>query len=354
MPTLSTSIVIPTCNRAHLLGRALSSALPHAGPEDEILVIDDGSTDNTEAVVRQFRDPRVRFVRQVRCGAGAARNRGVREAAGDLIAFLDDDDEWLPFKLDLQRRLLAGAPSVLFCFTNFAIEVRDVRQRRAIASFHRDPRPWEEIFDRRALYSSLANLPPGIDDYHVYLGDIYRSLLRFNYVLTSTLVVRRREAGNAIGFTEGVKTHEDWECFGRLARRGTAAYMDCETAVQHGHPGPRLTDASRLESAESRLSVLERVWGSDVAFLAAHQAEYDAVVREQSARKLRDLLLLGRMAEARQVIQHLGRVPLAHRFLACLPGSGARFVLMLRRRVLAWGSVLAALLAKLAHNLSET
>src|SRR4051812_41806571 len=105
---LKVSVVIPTHNRERLIGRALRSALCQIRPEDEILIIDDGSTDGTEQVVRQFRDCRIRYIWQKNAGAGAARNRGATEATGELLAYLDSDDEWLPSKITLQRRFMTA------------------------------------------------------------------------------------------------------------------------------------------------------------------------------------------------------------------------------------------------------
>ena len=76
MRDLRVSVVLPTFNREHLIGRSVSSALSETLPEDEILVIDDGSTDGTEAVVRKFQDSRIRYIRQANAGAGASRVPG--------------------------------------------------------------------------------------------------------------------------------------------------------------------------------------------------------------------------------------------------------------------------------------
>ncbi len=104
------SVVVPTFDRADVLGRSLDSVLGQTLPPLEVIVVDDGSTDETERVVRE-RDPGLaRYVRQpVRRGAQAARNRGIREARGDWVAFHDSDDEWLPDKLERQVGLLAQA-----------------------------------------------------------------------------------------------------------------------------------------------------------------------------------------------------------------------------------------------------
>ena len=97
------SVVIPTFNRAHLITRALRSVLAQTFAEWEIVVVDDGSDDDTEAVIHSLQDSRIRYCRQPENrGQSAARNRGMREARGEFIAFLDSDDEWLPRKLELQ------------------------------------------------------------------------------------------------------------------------------------------------------------------------------------------------------------------------------------------------------------
>src|SRR6266851_295823 len=145
MPELSLSVVIPTYNRAHLISRALASAIRETKPGDEMIVIDDGSSDNTEAVVKRFDDVRIRYVRQSNQGAGAARNRGAQEASGDLLAYLDSDDEWLPGKIIVQRRLMTARPEVLFCFTDFARVFDGRTHKRSIRTWHTDPRGWDEI-----------------------------------------------------------------------------------------------------------------------------------------------------------------------------------------------------------------
>ena len=96
------SAVIPAYNRGALIGRAIESVLAQSRPPEEIIVVDDGSTDDTAERVRAFGD-RVRYVFQPNGGGAAARNRGVEEARGEWIAFLDSDDTWLPEHLRLME-----------------------------------------------------------------------------------------------------------------------------------------------------------------------------------------------------------------------------------------------------------
>jgi glycosyltransferase involved in cell wall biosynthesis len=101
------SVVMPTYNRASLLGRAIRSALNQTYNNLEIIVVDDASSDDTPDVVKAFQDQRVRYIRHdTNRGGSAARNTGIRNATGEFIAFLDDDDEWEPTKTEEQLRVL--------------------------------------------------------------------------------------------------------------------------------------------------------------------------------------------------------------------------------------------------------
>jgi hypothetical protein len=93
---MNTSVIIPLYNKAPYVQRALDSVLAQSLRDFELIVVDDGSTDAGDEIVARCRDPRVRLIRQTNAGPGAARNRGLREAKGELVAFLDADDEWLP------------------------------------------------------------------------------------------------------------------------------------------------------------------------------------------------------------------------------------------------------------------
>ncbi|TKJ32795.1 MAG: hypothetical protein CEE38_22180 [Planctomycetes bacterium B3_Pla] len=112
------SVVIPTYNRANCIGRAIQSARRQTHKEIEIIVVDDGSTDNTEEIIKLIPDQRIRYIRcETNSGSGAARNEGLKVAQGNYIAFLDSDDEWLPEKLARQvERMDAEPPEVGVCF----------------------------------------------------------------------------------------------------------------------------------------------------------------------------------------------------------------------------------------------
>ncbi|MCI6850792.1 MAG: glycosyltransferase family 2 protein [Clostridiales bacterium] len=100
------SVVLPTYNRGRCIARAINSVLNQTYSDIELIVVDDGSTDNTKEIVESYTDARVRYIYQENAGACAARNRGIDEAIGEYIAFQDSDDEWRKDKLDIQLRAL--------------------------------------------------------------------------------------------------------------------------------------------------------------------------------------------------------------------------------------------------------
>src|SRR6476661_6221086 len=105
------SVVITTYNYERFIAAAIESVLGQTVRPDEIVVVDDGSTDGTAAVVARYAAQGVRYIRQANAGAGAARNRGIRETRGDLLAFLDADDRWRPDKLARQLAHLRRYPA---------------------------------------------------------------------------------------------------------------------------------------------------------------------------------------------------------------------------------------------------
>ncbi len=321
LEALPVSTVIPTYNRAEFIGRAVGSALAASSREDEVIVVDDGSTDNTEEVLAPYRD-RIRYIHTPHRGAGASRNCGIDEAKYPLIAFLDSDDEWMPFKLELQRSVMKAYPDVIFCFSDFRVRVTSGEEHRCyLSNWHRDSRTWNEILGPGYLYSSIADVPSGQEDFYVYVGNLYPSEMKASYVSTITLLVRHEEAGISLRFAEDLPLYEDWECIGRLTSVGPAAYLDCETAWNHGHQAFRLTDADLLTKATARIKVLQRVWGSDAEFLAKHADIYEWTIKEQHVLRARALISLGRIEEAREALQLAGGGPLTYRFLASLPNS---------------------------------
>ena len=301
---LAVSVVIPSYNRAHLLPRSIGSALAALRPGDEVIVVDDGSTDATVDLVESYGDP-VRLLGVEHGGAGGARNAGFAAARGPLVAFLDSDDEWFLDKIELQRNFLEARPDVVYCCSDFAVRLASGGVRRRWLSLWLDvARPLAHFFGPGEPYSHSAPLPSGRRDFPVYVGDMYRKQLRHSFIAAFTLIVRKAETAEALHFAEDLPTAEEWPAFGRLTACGPGALFDTETAWQYGHAGPRLTDTSLTIWAEAWLAGLERVWGADREFLAAHGDEYRAVVSEVRLIRSAALAKAGDRQEARRAIRH--------------------------------------------------
>lgn len=135
MISLSTTVIIPVHNGERYLAAAIRSVLAQTHPPAEILVVDDGSTDASASIARAF-DPPVRVLTQANLGPAAARNLGVAHATGDLLAFLDADDLWLPDKLARQIQVLQDEPAceaVLGGMENFVSPELAETDRQAMA-----------------------------------------------------------------------------------------------------------------------------------------------------------------------------------------------------------------------------
>jgi glycosyltransferase involved in cell wall biosynthesis len=325
------SVVIPTYNRSALVSRAVESALAAVRPGDEVIVVDDGSTDDTAARLGAYGE-RIRYVRSPRnVGPGPIRNLGIREARLPLIAFLDSDDVWMSDKLDLQRAVMERRPDVLFGFSDFRLRTRTGEEiPNYLSHWHRDPRSWDAILGPGVPFSSLAALPPGRPDFRVHVGDMYPTMMVGHYVSTCTVIVWREGAGDALRFSH-VRRFQDWECFGQLARAGPAAYMDCETFWNYDHTGPRLTQAGELADETIKVEILERLWGSDSRFLEQHGEAYRKVLLSHQRARAKALLALGRTREAREQLRIAGSSSIADRTLASLPGPVTRAIVAARR-----------------------
>jgi glycosyltransferase involved in cell wall biosynthesis len=307
----SVSVIMPTFNRARWLGSAIRSALDQLQAGDELIVIDDGSTDDTREVVAAFGE-RVSYLQGDHRGAGPARNLGLAHARGELVAFLDSDDEWLPGKLAMQRAFLEARPEVLFCFSDFQVVTGDGEvQHRFLRHWRHDARSFRDMFGAPQRFA-------GCD---VHVGDLYRWQLTGLYVLANTLVVRRAAAGDALHFAEDLATYEDVECFIRLARQGTAAYLDIETAQQTDRAAGRLSKLSLIVKLRCHLAILERQYGRDAGFLATHGALYERTIRQMRVQLLRLQVSRGDLAGAQHTLAALEHAPLHLWLLLHLPAA---------------------------------
>ena len=332
---LLVSTIIPTYNRADLLPRAVASVLAQCIKGDEVIVVDDGSTDDTEGALAPFRD-RIHYVRIPHGGVGRARNEGLRLARNPLIAFIDSDDEWAPGKLQLQRALLQARPDVLFCFTDCSADYSPGKVYRHFNSdFYEDPNFGEHLLGPGVPFSSIAPLPNGMDDFLVHIGDLYLPMMTRICVSSVGTMVRGEAVGKSLWFPEDISWREDWECFSRLARAGLAAYLDCALFWVTGHRGEQLTKKiDMLMEARGDVTILTRVWGADKDFLAKHGDHFQKVLRNRRLYLVRALLRNGLTREAREQLQLIENSRFYYRLLASLPGPLTRRLLAARQSIL--------------------
>ncbi len=324
---LPVSVVIPTYQRAHLVRRAVDSALAALEPGDEILVCDDGSTDGTAAALASY-GPAVRHLALPHVGAGPARNAGLAAARHPLVAFLDSDDEWFPDKMRMQRRVMEARPDVVFSFGDFAVTENDgTPVRNYLPRWQERPIPLADVLGPGVPYSTFGPLPAGRPEFPVHVGDLYGALLEDNYVPTFTLVVRRTPGTDRVRYATDLAFHEDWEYFARLAQAGPVAYLDTELTWQHGHRGPRLTQTDPYVIAECRLTLTQRLWGSDTAFRALYPGRVESLESRLHLARAKRMLRRGKPREARLEMGLAGRRPGSWRLLSWLPGPFVRLAL---------------------------
>ncbi len=189
-PAIEVSAIIPTFNRRELVVRALDSVLAQTYPVEESIVVDAGSTDGTEAVLRARYGDRIHYVRQANAGVSAARNHGLSIARGRHLALLDSDDEWLPDKTERQLAWLAQRP-------DYGMVLCDVEQ------VDLDGRHLQTLRRRRTLPED---------------GRILRWVLLNPELIPASLLMRREVYAQIGGFDESLRTAEDLDFHLRVAQ----------------------------------------------------------------------------------------------------------------------------------------
>lgn len=215
MPPPEISVVVPCYNVAGFVPQTLKTILGQTGPEVEILVVDDGSTDPIDQALKPFTE-QIRYFRIPNSGGPSRpRNIGITEAVGELISFCDADDLMLPGKLAAAAQVFADHPEVDFLFTNF--QTCDEAGKIIEPDFLAEYRKFRKFL--QPTVKSRLGLLPG--------ADAYRSLLRANFIGTSSVVCRRKVFSDTVAFDETMPNAEDVDLWRRIARRGhTFAFLD--------------------------------------------------------------------------------------------------------------------------------
>ena len=218
MPTVS--IILPTYNRAHLLPRAINTVLAQTYQDFELIVVNDGSTDRTNPILRSFTDPRLRCLHhEQNRGVSAARNTGIRASRGAYIAFQDSDDLWWPTKLARQLEAFEQVSldtAVVFCQFQY-------------------------------VKNSISKLVPPADK--KFEDNIYNRLLQGNFITTQATLVRRTALSQENLFNESLPCLVDWELWLRLATLFRFHYLPEPLLTVYATPASISGNPARLAFA---------------------------------------------------------------------------------------------------------
>jgi glycosyltransferase involved in cell wall biosynthesis len=292
---LEVSVVIPTFNRADLLPRTLASILSQTEPPVEVIVVDDGSTDGTEALARSFRPP-VKSVRIENSGVCRARNVGASLATAPWIAFCDSDDLWRPDKLAAQGRLLRAVPGLGYAFTNFQVVTGD-RWSTATKFDEAPPRFWD---------LPTRQVEPGA---FVIDAPMFGPLIAFQPIFPSTVILSQDRLRRAGGWADHL---------GRILSEDLEFTLRCVTEPPIGvnaeplvgirkHAGNFSGDV--LRTLDGEMQILRYVLATH-PFAARHAEEIRHNIADRAAAGAELAFLLGDRGQVRHL---LASVPLCRR-----------------------------------------
>lgn len=235
------SIIIPTYNRANLIGKSINSVLNQTFKDFEIIIVDDGSTDNTENIVKNFDDRRIRYIKNKRNkGACAARNAGIKIAKGKYIAFQDSDDEWLPEKLEKQIKFFRTAKSKIgIVYTAY----------------------WQ-IKNGNKIY-----MPP--KRVKQRNGNIYKELLKSSFIGNQTILLKKECFKKSGVFDENLPRLQDWDLVLRLAKYYDFKFIDDPLVLYHYNSDSISTNYKMFSTAIERM-IIKHFKNSNNKLVAKH------------------------------------------------------------------------------------
>ncbi len=220
------SVIIPTHNRKHLLNRAVASVIHQTYSNLEIIIVDDGSTDGTGEESLGIKDPRIRFLRnETARGANYSRNLGIRASKGDLLCLLDDDDEWLPMKLERQVRKLHESPGtvgLIYCGYYTVSE-----DGKILAERHPAAR-----------------------------GNVHRDLLGLCLFGALTVLVKKEHLLTAGLYDEKLRSCQDWDMWIRVSKLCEVDFVPETLAKYYVHGTQISTDLNKV--IDGRLGIYKK------------------------------------------------------------------------------------------------
>lgn len=271
-PGPTVSVILPTYNRGWIVAQAIDSVLDQAYGNLELIVVDDGSTDDTPRLLTAYGD-RIRTIRQANRGVSAARNAGIRAAAGDLIALLDSDDTWLPEKSTAQVDFFEAHPEALVCQT-------------------------EEIWIRNGV-----RVNPG-KRHRKEAGMIFERSLALCLVSPSAVMMRRSLLDEVGLFDETLPACEDYDLWLRIAWKYPVGLIDRPLIVKRGGHADQLSRMPELD--KYRIQAIARLLDRGV-LSAGQQAAAISMLKTKCAIYAQGCRKRNRMAEAHHYGQLAGR-----------------------------------------------
>ena len=202
------SVIIPAYNSAAFIVEALESVFAQTYAPVEVIVVDDGSKDNTAQVLQPFLN-RIQYIKKENGGPASARNRGIKDAKGEFIAFLDADDLWLPAKLEMQMKVMEPQPSI-----------------GLVGCYEYETTMAQEIIGNE-IYRNYFNAE-----------DLTRNLIMRNVVGGGSSALVRRECFNRVGvFDETLRGTEDWDMWFRIAMAFEVRFVEEFLLIARINPG---------------------------------------------------------------------------------------------------------------------
>jgi glycosyltransferase involved in cell wall biosynthesis len=324
--SLKVSVIVPTYNRADLIGDTLDSILKQSHPPAEIIVADDGSTDNTEMVIRRFGD-KAKYLRIENSGECCARNAGVSASSAPWVAFCDSDDLWHEEKLSRQVRLLEKAPEVEYSFTNFNTITEDGIS--ASSKFDSSPTGYWDL-PRREIERDLF----------VVEAPMFSRLLLHQPIFPSTLMMKRSffecvgRWNEPLGRTRSV----DLEFHLRCVSRGNIGVVSSPVVGIRKHAANFSGDP--LKNGIGELAILRYVLENNPV-----ANRYSSMIRKQ---------IIIRSVQAAEIAFEAGSFEAMLDLLSAVPLNDRSWRLHLKNLVARCPSKLGQFLRKLAKAMSAS
>ncbi len=257
------SIVIAAYNCEDTVHAAVESCLAQTYPHTEVIVVNDGSTDGTAAVLTSF-GSRIRVVDQENGGLASARNAGTREAGGEFIAWMDADDLATPDRVTVQAGVLAANPQIAVVCSDFSAFTSEGMPLDAshIDSYYD---AYVRLGGAKGIYSQRSIQKVNGSNHAVWRGPIYEHLLWGNFVHPPTVMARRTFLDRAGAFDESLRCSSDYDLIIRLARLGDFAFVDAPLLRYRRSEKQMSSNSSSGAMPLETVKILDKIRASDPA-----------------------------------------------------------------------------------------